>query len=393
MTSVNGARPRTYFLQFDVGRWRYAGMAFGIALLNMMTFGLYKAYGLTRMRRALYNNIYVGKDALSYSGDAGALSRVTFYPSLALLFLLLVPGILQFYVGWKGVVALTVLQALLLIPYNEYLKFLSRRFELGNTSWRGMSVELAGSPLHYAGMALLTQLGCLLTFGLLAPWRRVWLARVMYGQMSLGRLPVGSDFSVKPLLLSYLPGWLLSLGGFVYGCWYFWQNAGVALMGMIGGTTPDPAAAATPAGGMDLLSASGMPAGMGSGMGLGMGGGDDLGGLGPVLNALNLAFIVYPLWQMWKILCLAPYEAVWWRHFFAALTVGGATPRFEGNWFGLCWRALIAFVCNFMTANLSRPFTTYSRIRYFVTHTVIAQADALENALRPPTKTLPDSSI
>ena len=370
MSSTSGALPRTWFLQFDVSRWRYAGMAFGISFLNLLTIGVYKPYGLTRIRKALYDNIYIGKFALTYTGTARTLSRKSFYPSLALLFLLIVPGLLSFALDWIGIAVISVQQLLMLVAYAEYLKFLSLRYELEQTSWRGLTFTVGGSPWHYMQTSLLFQLGNLLTLGLLAPWRRVGLARITHGDLLLGRFPVGANFSVKPLLLTYLPGWALSLVGFAYGSWYYWKNAIIPLQTVLNGGAADPAMGAQ----LDPSLFSGGMAGAASG--------DTVAQIGTFFNVLNLFFIVFPLWQAWRIICLSPYEAAWWKHFFSAFTVVGASPRFEGNWLGLCGRGVISFCCNFFTCNLSRPFTTYARIRYFVTHTVITGADSLEASLR-----------
>lgn len=365
MSSPSAAPPRATFIQLDVNRWRYAARGFGIALLNMMTLGLYKPYGLTRIRRALYNNLYIGKNPLHYAGTAQSLSRVSFYPSLAFLFLLLGPGGLQFYLDRTGIIILSGVQIVLLLAYAEYLRFLSLRYEMAQTSWRGLSFELGGSPFTYMGVALALQFANLLTLGLIAPWRRVLLARLTYGDMHLGAYPVQTSFSVKPLLLTYLPGWALSLAGFGYGSWYYWTSAIVPAVALWNGGAADPAMAQ----GIDpALFSGGMPVAAGS---------DVMAQIGTYFNVLSLFFIVFPLWQAWKIFCLAPYEVAWWKHFFSGLTVQGASPRFEGHWVELGVRTLISFICNFFTCNLTRPFTTYERLQYFVRNTVITGMDRL----------------
>jgi hypothetical protein len=178
--------------------------------------------------------------------------------------------------------------------------------------------------------SLLFQLGNLLTLGLLAPWRRVGLARITHGDLQLGRLPVSANFSVKPLLLTYLPGWALSLAGFVYGSWYYWKNAIIPLQTVLNGGAADPAMGAQ----LDPSMFSGGMTGAASG--------DTMAQIGTFFNVLNLFFIVFPLWQMWKIVCLSPYEAAWWKHFllglygrggFTALRGELAGAVLDGGWF------------------------------------------------------------
>jgi uncharacterized membrane protein YjgN (DUF898 family) len=193
-----------------------------------------------------------------------------------------VPGVLSFTLDWIGIAVISVLQLLMLVAYAEYLKFLSLRYELEQTSWRGVSLSVGGSPWHYMQTALLFQLGNLLTLGLLAPWRRVGLARLTHGDLQLGRLPVSANFSVKPLLLTYLPGWALSLAGFVYGSWYYWKNAIIPLQTVLNGGAADPAMG-------DQLDPSMFSGGM-----TGAASGDTMAQIGTFFNVLNLFFIVFP---------------------------------------------------------------------------------------------------
>lgn len=360
------SKPKPLFVEFSA-RWaNYAGMAFGVALLNLITIGIYKPYGLTRIRRALYRQIFVGKDTLDYSGDASSLSRSTFYPSLALLSLLLGPGILQFYVSMELAAAIGVVQMLLLVAFSQYLVFCQKTYELGQISWRGLSFSLDGSALRYMGQSCLAQFLKLISLGFYAPFARIKLDRQIYDQLHFGRHKVACTISPRPLLPLYIIGWIATLAGLAGAGYYYWINGLQPALIVINGGEADPAMASQ----VDPSTFSGGDMG-------GIGGGapdpQSMAQLGTLLHALFLAFSVYPLWVSWRQICLAPYEIAYWRHLAENLKAGPYRLRFEGGILRLILLNVISFQLNFFTANLSRPFTTFAKIRYFCSSTLVLE--------------------
>lgn len=352
-------KPKPFFVSFDAPFGGYVGRAFGIAFLNLLSIGLYKPYGLTRTRRALYGHVRVGADALAYSGNARDLGRVTFYPSLALLFLLFVPAVLQFEVPllWAGIIG--VVQTLLLVMFYQFLFFRQRAYELANISWRGESLSLEGSAWAYMWDSFLTQLASLFSLGLLAGWRRTRLARRIYDNLWYGRQRVSCDLTMQRLWLVYLPGWLLSLAGFSYAVFYCYQQAWLPLLNLYHGGAPDPAMAA----GISL------DGGMG-----GMGGAPDtesLAQIGTVMHAVVAVSLAWPGWVVWRKFCFAPFEHLWWRELADSLRCGNLRLRYEGGMVPLFLIDAISFIVNFTTANLTRPFTTYARLRHFCNRCVL----------------------
>lgn len=355
-------KPKALFISFNRKLTSYVGMAFGIAFLNLITIGLYKPYGLTKVRRALYNNITVGADSLEYTGDAASLSRVTFYPSLAVLFAMIVPGVLSFmFESWTPIIVINVAQLFLIAAAYYYLGFRQRQYELSQIGWRGQSFTLMGSGGSNMGRAFGLQLANLLTFGLISPWRRVQLAQREFGQLYHGRTPMTCTLEVAPLLPLYLLGWLGSMAGLVVACLYAWNEALAPAWHLYNG------------GAVDLSAAPAMDASMFGGGEMGAADPQALAELGVYMNALFVPFMVYPVWVVWRMLCLCPYEARWWQELADSLALGNLSVRFEGNALGLFVLNAISFSFNFMLANLTRPFTTYFRIRYFCTHLLVRE--------------------
>lgn len=345
-------KKKTLFVSFNRSWVQFAGTAFGVAFLNLITVGLYKPYGITRVRRRLYNSIFVGADALQYSGDAKGLSRVTFYPSLAFLLILFVPAIVQFMVSFEAAVAIGVLQTLLIVIYYQYLARLQRQYELNNISWRGQGfAHVPSDEASWPGYLL--PLLNVFTLGLVSPWLRVWRARRDYGQLYYGRTRMVCALSAGPLLGLYILGWLASLIGFYVAARYLWNESWSQVWFIYQGGTIDPATAppvdASMFGG-DVPGATDPQA---------------LAEMGVYMKALFLPFSVYPMWVSWRLLCLCFYEAAYWRQLADTLELGEFHIRFEGGPLGLAILSIISFNLNYWTANLSRPFTTFSKIRYF----------------------------
>jgi len=353
-------------------RWPgFVGLAFGIALLNLLTIGLYKPYGVTRARRALYREIYVGRDPLAYEGDARSLSRVTFYPSLAFLVMLLVPGVVQIWVDWQSAVLIGVLQLVGIMAYYQYLAFLSRQYELSQISWRGYGFTLNGSAFAYMRGALTGTCLNILTLGVLAPRRRTALAELQYGDMHYGRHQVRFNLDGDDLWVPYLLGWALSWLGWAIGLVYYWRVALVPLRLLLEGGTADPAMAQA----VDPAMFSGE-----------MGGAPDqatLAEMGTYMNALTLSFIVLPAVLLWQKLALAWYEHCWWSRFFAAFQLGETSLRYDGSALVLCALNCMSWALNMFTANLTRPFTTYMKLRFFTANVVVTNPEPLESLIKP----------
>lgn len=365
---------RPIFFGFTASWYGFAGRAFGIALLNLVTLGLYKPYGLTRVRRALYGSIHIGPAPLHYEGTARALARVTLYPSLALLVLLLVPAIVQFMTSWQIAVGISVLQLLLLFFYADYLRGLNRQYEVSQLTWRGYSLSLELAPWRYAAMSFFSRWANWLTLGALAPWRRLWLERELYRDLRFGRHAIRFAPDPSALWVPYYVGWLLALAGWVWCSWYGWQHAVVPVQALLAGGAADPAMAHT------VDPALFAPPGMGAP------GGDTMAQMGTWLRAFTLAFILIPAGILWQQLCLSIYEWRWWQTFCDGLQLQESQIRFDGGWWGLYWRNAIALLLNMITTNLTRPFTSFSRLRFFTHYLCITKPESLEKLFIPPAR-------
>ncbi len=331
----------------------FVSKAFGIAFLNIITIGLYKPYGLTATRRMLYNNIWLGGEAMHYHGTPRGLSQVTFYPSLVFLFMVLVPGVLQFYMDFFWIATTSILQFLGVIYFYHYLYYRNKQYEWSQLTWRTLFLNLNGSAIRYANRAFLMQGAQFLSFGLLAPLRRRILAHYLYNNATLGRWFLSLRLPLGRLYMSFLLGWVLSVIGACVAGWYYWRAAVLPVQNVLNGGEADLSLANNVD--ADAFSAAS-----------GIGGAVDpatLAQIGTFVNAITLAFVLYPAWMVWRKAVFAYYESLWHSTLADHLECPAFTLRYDATEIkNLCIDSL-AFFINFSTANLFRPFSTYLRFR------------------------------
>ena len=147
-------------------------------LLTILTFGLYRFWAKTWIRRYFWNNVRIAGDAVEYVGKGKELF-VGFLIALAVLFPLatvyeLVSTVLigvsdGAQAAW-GVVY--VLLIFLLIQVAIYRMF---RYRLSRTIWRGIRFGLDGSVMRFVLLAFGWTLLTIFSLGLAYPWMRVAL--------------------------------------------------------------------------------------------------------------------------------------------------------------------------------------------------------------------------
>jgi uncharacterized membrane protein YjgN (DUF898 family) len=157
------------------------------SLLQIPTFGFYRFWLITDIRRHLWANTRIGGEALEYTGTGREL-LIGFLIALAIL--------APVYVGYAilGIVAETV-QAFASIPlivilylFGQYALYRARRYRATRTVLRGVRFWMTGSAAAYAGRAALWDLLSVVTLGLALPWRMAALERYKMRHTRFGSL-------------------------------------------------------------------------------------------------------------------------------------------------------------------------------------------------------------
>ncbi len=184
------------------------------ALLELVTFGFYRFWLVTDIRRHLWAHTAVDGDAAEYTGRAKEL-LVGFLIALAIL----VPIYLAYFlVGieferWQAFASVPLFLAF--YAFGHFAIFRARRYRLTRTVWRGVRFWMDGSGWAYSLRAMLWGLLVLLTLGLALPWREAALERYKMQHTHYGILT--GDFEGD--------GWT-----FFKRAWWLWLLSPIALV-------------------------------------------------------------------------------------------------------------------------------------------------------------------
>ncbi len=183
---------------FDGRRRALAAILIRNLLLNVATFGFYRFWAKTRLRRYVWRHVRFLGDPLEYLGTArelltGFLVAVAVLAPLFGLYFLV-----EFFVGGAFAAAPLVLDAfyyLALFLLVEVAVYRVRRYRLTRTAWRGVRFGLGGSSLEYALISGGYGLAALATLGFAYPWWRVATVRyaARHARFGVARLALEAD--------------------------------------------------------------------------------------------------------------------------------------------------------------------------------------------------------
>lgn len=195
------------------------------ALLELVTFGFYRFWLTTKIRRHLWAHTQIDGDAFEYTGTGREL-LIGFLFALAIL----VPIYLAYFlVGIEAEHIKAFASFPLFIFFYAFAQFAvyrARRYRLTRTVWQGVRFWMTGSGLAYAWRAFWWGALVLLTLGLAYPWRAAALERykmkhTFYGDLQARFTGTGWTFFKRGWwlwLLTWIPliGYLAFIGLFAY---------------------------------------------------------------------------------------------------------------------------------------------------------------------------------
>src|ERR1700722_1502595 len=193
--------------------------------LELITFGFYRFWLATDIRRHLWSHTSLDGDAPEYTGRGREL-LIGFLFALAIL----VPIYLVYTL--IGIEAERV-KAFASFPlflffylFGQFAIYRARRYRLTRTVWRGVRFWMDGSGWAYAmraaGWTLLTGL----TLGAVLPWREAALERYKMRHCHYGDLPGSFEERGSKLFQRGWKLWLMALSPVIVGLALFVMNAG-----------------------------------------------------------------------------------------------------------------------------------------------------------------------
>jgi len=164
-------------------------LSFVTSLLTVLTFGIYRFWAKTRVRRYIWSSVRIDGDALEYTGT-GLEKLLGFLVAVVILAVYL--GLVQVLLTFAGlnlfIEPTTNQQALMqlagfwlttlaVLPLMFYAEYRAYRYKLSRTRWRGIRFGMDKAPWGYTWRALVYWALSLLSLGLLAPLMTFRLAQ------------------------------------------------------------------------------------------------------------------------------------------------------------------------------------------------------------------------
>jgi uncharacterized membrane protein YjgN (DUF898 family) len=178
--------------------------------LELVTFGFYRFWLATDIRRHLWSHTSVGGDAPEYTGRGKEL-LIGFLFALAIF----VPIYLAYFligieVGrYKAFASLPLF--LFFYLFGQFAIYRARRYRLTRTVWRGVRFWMDGSGWAYAARAAGWALLTMLTLGAALPWREAALERYKMRHCHYGDLQGSFEGRGWEFFKSAWKLWLMAL--------------------------------------------------------------------------------------------------------------------------------------------------------------------------------------
>lgn len=186
--SVSAAdAPLVHQISFSGERPVFRKLVMRGAGLELVTFGFYRFWLATDIRRHLWSHTAVDGDPAEYTGRPGEL-LIGFLIAMAIL---MPVYLVYFLIGLEA----EQLQAFASIPlvlffylFTEFARYRARRYRLTRTLWRGLRFSMGGSGWSYSWRSILWGLLVILSLGLALPWRQAALERFKMRHTAYGSL-------------------------------------------------------------------------------------------------------------------------------------------------------------------------------------------------------------
>ncbi len=177
-------------------------------LLTLVTLGIYRFWGKTRLRRYLWSHTSLSGDHFEYTGTG---------LQLFLGFIIVMVFFVLVQIGMTGLAIampansplLPIIQSMLglAILYVTFVgRYAAQRYRLTRTLWRGISGNMTGSAWAWGVKGFIMSFLAMLTMGLAWPWVQMRLVDDRINRSYFGDAKASGQTSSKPLYVAYLVG-------------------------------------------------------------------------------------------------------------------------------------------------------------------------------------------
>ena len=196
-------------------------------LLGLVTLGIYRFWGKTRLRRYLWSHTAYDGDRFEYTGTGGELFRGFLIVAVVLvaigLGLVMTDLLLNIVFKDEPLKAALISQGFTMLVYVVfgYLlmvgQYMALRYRLSRSRWRGIRAGLAGSPWKYGIAAFAWLLAVFASLGFAKPVADMALARWRLRHLFFGtaQVKLDPDPGTGGLYGPYVASWFAMAGGFL----------------------------------------------------------------------------------------------------------------------------------------------------------------------------------
>ena len=194
---------RVATIAFDRRTRGLTGIAVRGFLLQLVTFGIYRFWYVTELRRYFWSRTLVDGSPGEYTGRGKELF-LGFLVALAVL----IPIYVAIFVATISVPWLApfggVFSFAILFVLGQYALYRGRRYRASRTLWRGIRLGQDGSGVIYALMTVGWWIASVVTFGLAVPFMRASLERYRIDHTLIGSSRMSSTARGRAILLPWL---------------------------------------------------------------------------------------------------------------------------------------------------------------------------------------------
>ena len=196
-------------VRYDGRTGEIFGLSLWVGFLTLVTFGTYRFWATTRVRRWFWSRITIDDERLEYSGTGFELF-IAFVKIAIVLAVVLIPlKLTENFYGLSPMAARIIFFANVLFFGLLYVfaVYYARRYRLTRTQWHGIRGNLVGSSLHYLKLNVSYLLLTVVTLGIAYPYYRIATRRYLLDHTWFG----DQKFSCAARARSLIGPWLIFL--------------------------------------------------------------------------------------------------------------------------------------------------------------------------------------
>jgi uncharacterized membrane protein YjgN (DUF898 family) len=210
MDAMTADRPRADLWRFEGRGSDFFGIVLVNLLLTMVTLGIYRFWGKTRVRQYLWTQSHFADEPLEYTGTGlekliGAVLALLLF-SLPLFVVSFIAGIMMQALPVAAFLLLLIIYPALIWLLGVAL-YRSRRYMFSRTAWRGVRGGMAGNGFAYGGRFLKLTLFQFITLGFATPFVTTRLWNALMNDAKFGSLAVTASADWRQLQGRFLLGW------------------------------------------------------------------------------------------------------------------------------------------------------------------------------------------